>query len=76
MIELDPDQLPEGEEVLGILRQERSQLNTWVNVSVRGYETIYEFGTIGWLFIYINFKHILSIHLGRLLQAGQNPRFY
>lgn len=34
MIELDPEQLPDGEEVLGILRQERSQINTWVNVAV------------------------------------------
>lgn len=34
VIELDPDQLPEGEEVLSILRQEHSQINTWVNVAV------------------------------------------
>lgn len=34
VIELDPEQLPDGEEVLGILRQERSQINTWVNVAV------------------------------------------
>lgn len=34
VIELDPDQLPDGEEVLNILRQEHSQINTWVNVAV------------------------------------------
>lgn len=34
MIELDPEQLPDGNEVLGILKQEGSQLNTWVNVAV------------------------------------------
>lgn len=31
---MSPDALPEGEEVLGILRQERSQLNTWVTIAV------------------------------------------
>ena len=31
---MHPDQLPECQEVLSILRQERSQLNTWVNVAV------------------------------------------
>lgn len=31
---MDSEQLPESEEVLGILRQERSQLNTWVNIAV------------------------------------------
>lgn len=35
VIEVHPDQLPECQEVLSILRQERSQLNTWVNVAVR-----------------------------------------
>lgn len=34
VIELDPEQLPDGEEVLSILRQEHSQINTWVNVAV------------------------------------------
>lgn len=34
VIELDPEQLPEVEEVLSILRQEHSQINTWVNVAV------------------------------------------
>lgn len=34
VIELDPEQLPEGDEVLSILRQEHSQINTWVNVAV------------------------------------------
>lgn len=34
VIELYPDQLPDGEEVLSILRQEHSQINTWVNVAV------------------------------------------
>ncbi|XP_055546539.1 RNA polymerase-associated protein CTR9 homolog [Wyeomyia smithii] len=38
VIELDPEQLPEGEEVLGILRQERSQLNTWVTVALAYYK--------------------------------------
>ena len=33
VIELYPEQL-EGEEVLGILRQERSPLNVWVTVAV------------------------------------------
>ena len=34
VIELAIDQLPDGEEVLGILRQERSQLHIWVNLAV------------------------------------------
>ncbi|XP_037949839.1 RNA polymerase-associated protein CTR9 homolog [Teleopsis dalmanni] len=38
VIEVHPDQLPEGQEVLSILRQERSQLNTWVNVALAYYK--------------------------------------
>ncbi|XP_050083431.1 RNA polymerase-associated protein CTR9 homolog [Anopheles aquasalis] len=38
VIDLDPEQLPEGEEVLGILRQERSLLNTWVTVALAYYK--------------------------------------
>ncbi|XP_063697011.1 RNA polymerase-associated protein CTR9 homolog [Culicoides brevitarsis] len=38
VIELDPEQLPEGDEVLGILRQERSFLSTWVNVALAYYK--------------------------------------
>lgn len=38
VIELDPEQLPEGDEVLSILRQERSQMNIWVNVAVAYYK--------------------------------------
>ena len=34
MIELDIDQLPEGEEVIGILRDERAPLHTWVALAV------------------------------------------
>ena len=34
MIELDLDQLPEGEEVLSILRQEAPPLTTWVTLAV------------------------------------------
>ena len=34
MIELDIDQLPEGEEVIGILKDERAPLHTWVTLSV------------------------------------------
>lgn len=34
MIELDVDQLPEGEEVIGILRDERAPLHTWVALAV------------------------------------------
>ncbi|XP_058450145.1 RNA polymerase-associated protein CTR9 homolog [Malaya genurostris] len=40
VIELDPEQLPDGEEVLGILRQERSQLNTWVTVALAYYKQV------------------------------------
>ncbi|XP_005176768.1 RNA polymerase-associated protein CTR9 homolog [Musca domestica] len=38
VIEVHPDQLPECEEVLSILRQEHSQLNTWVNVALAYYK--------------------------------------
>ncbi|XP_018785551.1 PREDICTED: RNA polymerase-associated protein CTR9 homolog [Bactrocera latifrons] len=38
VIEVHPDQLPECQEVLAILRQERSQLNTWVNVALAYYK--------------------------------------
>lgn len=34
MIELDLDQLPEGEEVLSILRQEVAPLHLWVVLAV------------------------------------------
>ena len=34
VIELDVDQLPEGEEVIGILRDERAPLHTWVALAV------------------------------------------
>ncbi|KAH7966563.1 hypothetical protein HPB49_017742 [Dermacentor silvarum] len=37
VIELDVDQLPEGEEVLGILRQEQAQLHLWVNLALEYY---------------------------------------
>ena len=35
MIELDLEQLPEGEEVLTILRQEQAPMNNWVTLAVR-----------------------------------------
>lgn len=34
VIELDLDQLPEGDEVLGILRQESAQLHIWITLAV------------------------------------------
>lgn len=34
VIELDLEQLPDGDEVLGILRQEHAQLSLWVNIAV------------------------------------------
>ena len=34
MIELQFDQLPEGEEVLSILRQENAQLHIWITLAV------------------------------------------
>ena len=34
MIELDLDQLPEGDEVLSILRQEHAPLHIWVTLAV------------------------------------------
>ena len=34
MIELDIDQLPEGDEVISILRDERAPLHTWVALAV------------------------------------------
>ena len=36
VIELDVDQLPEGDEVIGILRDERAPLHTWVALAVSG----------------------------------------
>lgn len=38
VIELDPEQLPDGDEVLSILRQEHSQINTFVNVALAYYK--------------------------------------
>ena len=35
MIELDVDQLPEGNEVISILQDERAPLHTWVALAVR-----------------------------------------
>lgn len=37
MIELDIDQLPEGDEVISILRDERAPLHTWVALAVSLY---------------------------------------
>lgn len=37
VIELDLEQLPDGEEVLGILRQERVTLNIWVSLALEYY---------------------------------------
>ncbi len=34
VIELDLDQLPEGDEVLSILKQENAPLNTWLTLGV------------------------------------------
>ena len=34
VIELDIDQLPEGDEVISILRDERAPLHTWVALAV------------------------------------------
>ncbi|VEN35073.1 unnamed protein product [Callosobruchus maculatus] len=38
VIELYSDQLPDGDEVLGILRQEKSQLSVWVNLALEYYK--------------------------------------
>ncbi|KPJ14381.1 RNA polymerase-associated protein CTR9-like [Papilio machaon] len=38
VIELDPEQLPSGDEVLSILQQERPQLNVWINVALAYYK--------------------------------------
>ncbi|XP_044259150.1 RNA polymerase-associated protein CTR9 homolog [Tribolium madens] len=38
VIELDSDQLPDGDEVLGILRQENTQLFIWVNLALEYYK--------------------------------------
>ncbi|XP_044738203.1 RNA polymerase-associated protein CTR9 homolog isoform X2 [Chrysoperla carnea] len=38
VIELYLDQLPDGDEVLGILRQERAQLSIWVNLALEYYK--------------------------------------
>ncbi|KAL4716189.1 hypothetical protein ACJJTC_013966 [Scirpophaga incertulas] len=38
VIELDPEQLPSGDEVLSILQHERSQLNVWINVALAYYK--------------------------------------
>ncbi|XP_023019050.2 RNA polymerase-associated protein CTR9 homolog [Leptinotarsa decemlineata] len=38
VIELYSDQLPDGDEVLGILRQEKTQLNVWVNLALEYYK--------------------------------------
>ncbi|KAF7272141.1 hypothetical protein GWI33_015055 [Rhynchophorus ferrugineus] len=38
VIELHSDQLPDGEEVLGILRQENTQLSIWVNLALEYYK--------------------------------------
>lgn len=35
---MDPENLPDGEEILNILRHERSALNIWVNVAVEYYK--------------------------------------
>lgn len=41
VIELDFDQLPEGEEVLNILRQEQAALHIWVTLAVNSHFTFF-----------------------------------
>ena len=41
VIELDIDQLPEGDEVISILRDERAPLHTWVALSVSTHTCMY-----------------------------------
>lgn len=40
VIELDIDQLPEGDEVISILRDERAPLHTWVALAVSQLHTV------------------------------------
>jgi len=40
VIELDVDQLPEGEEVIRILQDERAPLHTWVALAVSPTKTL------------------------------------
>ncbi|XP_018570390.1 RNA polymerase-associated protein CTR9 homolog isoform X2 [Anoplophora glabripennis] len=40
VIELYSDQLPDGDEVLGILRQENTQLSIWVNLALEYYKQV------------------------------------
>lgn len=46
VIELQTDQLPPGDEVLNILKQEVAPLNVWINIAVeyykRGHDDIFE----------------------------------
>lgn len=46
VIELYLDQLPEGDEVLGILRQEHAQLSIWVNLAVSNVYYFYSLITV------------------------------
>lgn len=60
VIELDPEQLPDGDEVLSILRQEHSPINTWVNVAVS--VVVWHSNALLWLWYSSSqpFHHILS----------------
>lgn len=46
VIELQADQLPPGDEVLNILKQEVAPLNVWINIAVeyykRGHDDVFE----------------------------------
>lgn len=46
VIELYSDQLPDGDEVLGILRQENTQLSIWVNLAVSILTLFYVYTTL------------------------------
>ena len=71
VIELDVDQLPEGDEVIGILRDERAPLHTWVALAVSGR------GACGGLMIHLCMFVYLFVCFSiivALLQASQEQR--
>lgn len=78
VIELDFDQLPEGDEVISILKQEHTQLHIWIALAVSYLESQLDEGLgnnpeIEIIPLVVTF-HTLSFSVG-VLQAGQNRGF-
>lgn len=74
VIELDFDQLPEGDEVISILKQEHTQLHIWIALAVSQWSYHRQFNLRIWPTCTVLTACTLPFSVG-VLQAGQNGGF-